>query len=191
MAQHFFHRFNIQTLACNLRRGFIFRQNLRKPGDFTLRFQDSLGFIGACLFQNTLRLTVGARLNFVGIRFRFTNVLLLVFTCGNRVVKGGFHLFRRARSLEVHVQQGNPHVVRFDSLFQLALGIATNNGTTFGQDAIHRVFTNDATQRAVGGLTQAIVRAGHAKQIFLRIGDAVLHVHFNAHDVFIRRQHHA
>src|SRR5690606_16335188 len=97
----------------------------------------------------------------------------------------------RTRSLEVDVQQGNTHVVRTNGLFQLALGIATNNGTTFGQNTVHGVFTDHATQGAVGRLTQAVISAGHATQITLRIGHAVLHVHLNAHHVFVRGQHHA
>ena len=148
-------------------------------------------FIRARLFEDTLRLTVRTRLNFVSVSFGFTDVLLLVFTGGNRIIKRGFHLFRRTSGLEVNVQQGNPHVIRANGFFQFALGIATNNGTAFGQNTIHGVFADDATQRAVRCLTQAVIGAGNAKQIALRIGNAILHVHFNAHDVFIRRQHHA
>ncbi len=191
MAQHFFHGFDIQTLAGNFRRGFVFRQDLRKASHFTLGFQNGLGLIGACLFEDTLRLTIRPRLDFVGIRFRFTNVLLLVLTRGNGIVKRGLHLFRRTRRLEVDVQQSDTHVVRANRLFQLTLGIATDHGTTFGQNAIHGVFADHAAQRAVGGLTQTVVRAGHAKQIALRIGSAVLHVHLNAHHVFVRGQHDA
>ena len=113
------------------------------------------------------------------------NVLLFVFTCGNRIIKCGFHFLRRTRRLEVDVQQGDTHVIRTNRLFQLTLGIATNDGTPFGQDTVHRVFTNNATQRAVGCLTQAVVSAGHAKQIAFRVGHAVLYVHLNAHDVFV------
>ncbi len=35
VAQHFFHRFDVQTLAGNLRRGFVFRQDLSKASHFT------------------------------------------------------------------------------------------------------------------------------------------------------------
>ena len=191
MAQHFFHAFDIQTFTGDFRCSFILRQNLRKARNFTLRFKNGLSFVRTRLFKDTLRLTIRPRLDFVGIRFRFTNVLLLVLTRGNGIVKRGLHLFRRTRRLEVDVQQGDPHVVRTNRLFQLTLGIATNNGTTFGQNAVHRVLADHAAQGAVGGLTQAIVRAGHAKQVALRIGHTILDVHLNAHDVFIGRQHDA
>src|SRR5690606_16780668 len=140
---------------------------------------------------NTLRLTVSTWLNFVGVRFRFTDVLLFVLTRGNRVIKRGFHLFRRTSSLEVDVQQGDTHVVRTNGLFQLTLGIATNNGTTFSQNAVHGVFTDHATQGAVGRLTQAVIGTGHAKQITFWVRNTILHVHLNAHYVLIRGQHHA
>ena len=190
MAQHFFHGLDIETLTGNFRRRFIFRQDLREASHFTLCFQDGLGLIRTRFFQNTLRLTISTWLNFVGVGFCFTDVLLFVFTCSNRIVKGRFHLFRRTCSLEVDVQQGNPHVVWTNGLFQLTLGIATDNGTTFGQDTVHGVFTDHPAQGAVGRLAQAVISAGHAKQITLRIGHAVLHVHLNAHHVFVRRQHH-
>ena len=191
MAQHFFHGFDIQTLAGNFWSRFILRQDFRKASHFTLSFKNGLGLVCASFFQNTLRLTVSPRLNFVGVSFRFTNVLLFVFTCGNRIIKRGFYFFRRTSRLEVDVQQGNPHVVRTNGLFQLTLSIATNDGTSFSQDTVHGVFTDHAAQGAVGSLTQAIVRAGDAEQIAFRIGHAVLHVHLNAHDVFVRRQHDA
>ena len=185
MAQHFFHGFDIQTLAGDFRSRFILRQNFCKASHFTLRFKNGLGLVRTSLFKDTLRLTVSPWLNFVGVSFRFTNVLLFVFTCGNRIIKCGFHFLRRTRRLEVDVQQGDTHVIRTNRLFQLTLGIATNDGTPFGQDTVHRVFTNNATQRAVGCLTQAVVSAGHAKQIAFRVGHAVLYVHLNAHDVFV------
>ena len=137
-----------------------------------------------------MRLTVRTRLNFVGIRFCFTNILLFVFTRGNRIVKRRFYFFWRTSCLEVDVQQSDTHVIRTNRLFQFALSIATNHGTTFRQNAVHGVFTDNSTQGAVGSLTQAVIRAGHAIQIFFRIGDAVLHVHLNAHYVLVRRQHH-
>ncbi len=46
----------------------------------------------------------------------------------------------------------------------LALGIATrNNGTAFGRDAIHRVFTNDAPRSALSGGFGADYRPGWSR----------------------------
>ena len=191
IAQHFFHGFDIQTFAGNLRCGFIFRQNFCEASHFTLCFQDGLSLIRTRFFQNTLSLTVCTRLNFVGVRFCFTDVLLFVFTCCDSIVKRGFYFFRRTCCLEVDVQQGDTHVVRTDRFFQFTLGIATNNGTPFGQDTVHGVFTDNPTQGAVSCLTQTVIRTGYAKQVTLRIGHAVLYVHFDAHDVFVRGQHNA
>ena len=91
-----------------------------------------------------MRRTVSARLHFVGIGFSLTDVLLLVFTGGNRIVKGCFYFFRRTRGLEVDVQQRDTHVVRANGFFQFTLGITTDHGTAFRQDPVHGVFADDA-----------------------------------------------
>ncbi|MNT36109.1 hypothetical protein D3C72_1721710 [compost metagenome] len=103
MAQHFLHGLDIQTLTGNFRGSFIFRQELREASHFTLGFQDGLSLIRTRLFEDTLRLTVSTRLNFVGVSFSFTDVLLFVFTRGNCIIEGGFDLFRRTSGLEVDV----------------------------------------------------------------------------------------
>lgn len=191
MAQDFFHGFDIQTLAGNLRCGLVFRQQLGKACNLTLSFQDGTVFIRFGIFQQTLCLTVRTWLNFVGVSFCFTDVLLLVFTCGNRIIKCGFHFFRRTSSLEVNVQQRDTHVVRTNCLFQYALSIATYDSTAFGQDLVHGVLADNATQGAVSRLTQAIVGIRYAEQIRFRVSHAILYVHFYTYHVLIRSQHHA
>lgn len=82
-------------------------------------------------------------------------------------------LLRRTSSLGVDVQQSDAHIARTDRLFQFALSIAESR-YDLPSNAVH---VTDNARGAIDGSADTIIRAGHAIQIFFRIGDAVLHVH--------------
>ena len=128
-------------------------KQLFKTCHFTLRFQRYTLFIGLRFFIHTIYLTTCTWLNLSRISFSFTNKTLFIFLCSNRIIKSIFNLLWWAGITEVHIDNGNTHVVGFNDRLKLFPYTLTRYFTAVGKYVVHFRVANYVANSAIKRLT--------------------------------------
>src|SRR5690606_7047142 len=92
----FLNRFDVQTLACHLRRLAILGHQLGEAIRLTLGARDHRIAITGGLFKHPLGLTTRLGNYPIGVGFSLVLLALLIFTSTNHVIKGFLDFARRS-----------------------------------------------------------------------------------------------